>query len=434
MRALLAWATVLVAAIMTIGYVPQSTRATSQPGQSQSISELFKLSRAAARRKDFAKAAQLLEEAVARGKHDSGLLYDTACLWARTGNKDKAFQFLLESVEAGYHQAAHLQRDNDLLSLHEDARWAKATAECERQQTKYLKDHSDPDKTRFITSDIIRFWKAYDHAMAAAPKDRAAIVQREYIDPGTVGLEDLNRYRRVDAEELARAIEQYANFYKAIRSVTLAIDQQRAETIAAFRKFKRLYAPASFPDTYLVIGEFGGGGTASGNGLLIAAEMFARKPEVPIMELGAWEKSVFVEPTELPPVIAHEMIHFHQAYASVSTLLCNCLNEGSADFLGELASGRLAARTQRIHAWANPRERQLWDEFQKEMNGADMSHWLYAGSGKGDRPDDLGYWIGYKITEAYYRYATDKKQAIKDILMVKDCNEFLRSSRYAAKF
>jgi Predicted Zn-dependent protease (DUF2268) len=420
--------------VTMIAYNPQAKTSTRQHTENQSISDLFKQSRAAARKKDYTKAAQLLEEAVARGKHDSGLLYDTACLWARAGNQDKAFRFLFESLEAGYHQAAHLQRDSDLLSLHDDARWAKATAACERQEIKYLKDHSDPNQARFITSDIARFWKAYDHAMAAAPKDRAAIMQREYIDPGTVGLGDLNRYSRVDAEELAKAIEQYPNFYKAIRPVTLAIEKQRAATVAAFRKFKQLYAPASFPDTYLVIGEFGGGGTASGNGLLIAAEMFSRAPEVPITELGAWEKSVLEEPSELPPVIAHEMIHFHQAYASVSTLLCNCLNEGSADFLGELTSGRLGTRTQRIHAWANPRERQLWDEFQKEMNGTDMSHWLYAGSGKGDRPDDLGYWIGYKITEAYYRNATDKKQAIKGILTVKDCDEFLKASHYAEKF
>jgi hypothetical protein len=431
MRVFAAFLPLIIAIVV---YLPQTTISTAQNAQAASSSDLFKQSKAAARRKDFTRAAELLEEVVARGRHDSGLLYDTACWWARAGNKEKAFHSLLESIQSGYHQAAHLQRDSDLLSLHDDPRWAKAVAACERQETKYVKNHSDPNKARFITADIARFWKAYDHAITSAPKDRAAIFQREYIDHGTLGLEDLNRIGRVDSEGLAKIIESYANYYKAIRQVTLDIEKQRAETVSAFRKLKELYPPASFPDTYFAIGHFEGGGTASNEGLLIGAEMYARAPGVPTVELDEWENSHAQAPSELPPVIAHEMVHFHQAYSSQESLLCKCLNEGSADFISELMVGRLLATIQKAHEWADPRERELWDEFQKEMNGTDISHWLYAGSGKGDRPTDLGYWMGYKIVEAYYRNATDKKQAIKDILMVRDCNEFVKASRYAEKF
>jgi hypothetical protein len=332
----------LLLIITLVVYVPQTTISTAQNAQAASISDLFKQSKAAGRRKDFTGAAELLEEVVARGRHDSGLLYDTACWWARAGNKEKAFH-------SGYHQAAHLQRDSDLLSLHDDSQWAKAVAACERQETKYVKDHSDPNKARFITADIARFWKAYDHAIAAVPKDRAAIFQREYIDRGTLGLEDLNRISRVDSEGLAKIIESYASYYKAIRQVTLDIEKQRAETVSAFRKLKDLYPQASFPDTYLVIGHFEGGGTASNEGLLIGAEMYARAPGVPTVELGEWENSHAQAPSELPPVIAHEMVHFHQAYSSQDSLLCKCLNEGSADFISELMVGRLLATIQKVH-------------------------------------------------------------------------------------
>ena len=51
-----------------------------------------------------------------------------------------------------------------------------------------------------------------------------------------------------------------------------------------------------------------------------------------------------------------------------------------------------------------------------------------------DRPADLGYYIGYKIAEAYYKNAADKKQAVKDILEIKDFNEFLKASKYEEKF
>jgi hypothetical protein len=46
----------------------------------------------------------------------------------------------------------------------------------------------------------------------------------------------------------------------------------------------------------------------------------------------------------------------------------------------------------------------------------------------------MGYWMGFKISEAYYKNAADKKQAVRDILVVKDCQEFLTASRYAEKF
>jgi hypothetical protein len=49
------------------------------------------------------------------------------------------------------------------------------------------------------------------------------------------------------------------------------------------------------------------------------------------------------------------------------------------------------------------------------------------------RPADLGYYVGYKICEAYYQAARDKKQAVKDILEMKDFNEFLKDSGYEQK-
>jgi hypothetical protein len=62
------------------------------------------------------------------------------------------------------------------------------------------------------------------------------------------------------------------------------------------------------------------------------------------------------------------------------------------------------------------------------MDGKDTSHWLYGKSGGKDRPVDLGYWMGFKISEAYYNHAADKKQAVRDLMMVLDCKGFLRQS------
>ncbi len=68
------------------------------------------------------------------------------------------------------------------------------------------------------------------------------------------------------------------------------------------------------------------------------------------------------------------------------------------------------------------------------MNGKDASNWLYQGDKAKDKPADLGYYVGYKIVESYYNKAKDKKQAIKDILEIKDFNVFLTASGYDEKF
>jgi hypothetical protein len=46
----------------------------------------------------------------------------------------------------------------------------------------------------------------------------------------------------------------------------------------------------------------------------------------------------------------------------------------------------------------------------------------------------LFYYVGYKIVESYYNRAKDKKQAVKDILDIKDFNAFLNASGYDEKF
>ena len=422
--------------VLTFGYIHWVAAQQPQTSVEQSTAEkLSKEAGAAYYRQEYAKSAALYQQAVAKGARDTDTIYNAACSTALAGDKETAFRYLNKAIAAGFRSTDHLKRDPDLNSLHDDARWAKAIAASEAQQAKYIKDHGDPIKTRFITEDIARFWQAYDQAMAAKSEERAAIFQRLYVDPGTVGLKDFKQSGRLDAKKLTQTIERSQAFFNAIRPTTLSLNNQRAETIAAFRKLKSIYPDAIFPDAYFVIGQLQSGGTASDNGLLMGAEMFTRVANVPMDGFSEWLKTGLMEPTEIPPLVTHESVHFQQKYPLQGGLLCNCLKEGSADFLGELASGRLVKRMQDTHVWANTRERELWEQFQKDMPVANStSRWLYGSSGGNGRPVDLGYWMGYKISEAHYKNSADKKQAVRDILIVKDCQQLLKVSRYAEKF
>jgi uncharacterized protein YjaZ len=130
--------------------------------------------------------------------------------------------------------------------------------------------------------------------------------------------------------------------------------------------------------------------------------------------------------------VAHECIHFQQNVGSRLNLLGQSIYEGSADFVGELISGRHTNPA--AFEYGDEHEDELCREFVTKMNGEDFTDWLYGTSKKDNRPNDLGYWIGYKIAKSYFEKATDKKQAVYDILNIKDYNEFLKKSGYLAKY
>ena len=114
------------------------------------------------------------------------------------------------------------------------------------------------------------------------------------------------------------------------------------------------------------------------------------------------------------------------------TLLETTLIEGGADFIAELTAG--AHSNARLAAWATPREAALWAEFQTQMNGTDISRWLYnQGTATPDRPGDIGYFIGRRICQAYYDRQTDKAKAVRDILSITDANAFLTASNYSPR-
>jgi hypothetical protein len=62
-----------------------------------------------------------------------------------------------------------------------------------------------------------------------------------------------------------------------------------------------------------------------------------------------------------------------------------------------------------------------------------IGNWLYNGLSVKDKPGDLGYFIGYEISEEYYKNSTDKKQAIVEIIGMSDPVRFLELSRYGQK-
>ena len=313
--------------------------------------------------------------------------------------------------------------------------------------------NADPEKAKFVTSDIDNFWRAFDMGQDVPDfEKRVAIYQAEYLDRGSVGLKDFIRLRIKDAKTLTTTVDNLSRFYASTHPSTKRIREMEGAMRKSFRKFKKLYPEAVFPDVYFVIGISNTGGTVSGNGLLVGAELYGLTPQTPRDEFVPWFKRMagvtddaaahaavnsllasMLKPVEdIAPLVAHESCHFNQKLARGMTLLAKALQEGPCDLVAELAAGKTLNVIQK--KYGDQHEAGLWAEFQKEMNGADYSRWMYNGRTAKDRPPDLGYYVGYKIAAAYYHSTKDKRRALRDILTIQDFPAFLERSRYAQKF
>jgi hypothetical protein len=289
--------------------------------------------------------------------------------------------------------------------------------------------NGDPDAAELVFSDLDLFWKAFDDAK---PGNRAEVLRAEYLEKGSVGLKEFLRVRIRNAENLAATIDKHPKYYAALRDPSRKAAAHKDAIGASFHKLKELYEPAVFPNVYFVIGSMNSGGTITDTGLLIGVDMYGMNKDTPVEELSPWHWAVLRSIKEIPYIVAHELIHYQQKYPKDnSTLLAMAIREGGADFVGELISG--GQINTHLHTYGNPRERDLWAEFQQEMDGKDLSHWLFQGDAAKDRPADLGYYVGYKICESYYQQAADKKAAIRAILEIKDFKDFLKASKYESK-
>lgn len=280
-----------------------------------------------------------------------------------------------------------------------------------------------PHNTRLVdslsakihTEDINLFWKVFDQTY---PGIKSSVLETEYLQKGSKGLKAFIPNRIESGKNLSKVVKQNREYYESIRESSLSIDTKKELMSAHFKKFRQLYPAAVFPDVYFVIGAKNSGGTAFKGGLIIGAEMFGNPNNkiAPRLDIDL-----------LDDVVVHELMHFQQNYAADYSLLAQSIKEGAADFLCELVTGTHSNK--QIFEYGDVHEAELWNEFKVRMDSNDWSGWLYSQKDK-SRPRDLGYWMGYKITKAYYDKAADKSKAITDILTIQDFRKFLANSGY----
>ncbi len=283
---------------------------------------------------------------------------------------------------------------------------------------------SQPDPVTFagpdvVTSDIDRFFQVYD---AAQGHPSAESLQRDYITPGTQALHEFAEKRQITGENLAKAIADQPDKFVRARQCTTVLQGVRTRLTEVFDKLLSLYPEARFPPVVFVIGRGKTGGTTSSSGVIVGLETIGSVDWMdPDLE------------SRFTRLIAHEYAHVQQPGAEVEdskpTVLYASLIEGGAEFIGELTSGEIT--NFHLKTWTKGKELAIETAFLADAEKMDLSRWLWNGPGTPEKPADLGYWIGYRITKSYYQRSTDKRQAIRDILEMKDPKGFLAASGWS---
>ena len=256
----------------------------------------------------------------------------------------------------------------------------------------------------FETKDTKNFWNDFDK-MNNSDKNPF----NEYIEKGSAGVKGFIQSRIISSDSLFAMVKKRKADYEATRNILDGISTKEKRVRAIYSALKYWYPNAKFPPVYFVYGRFNSGGTSSPDGIIIGTEMLKNLDGV-------------------TGLIAHELIHYQQNIQGEDNLLKWSLNEGGADFIGEFISGESINGL--AYKYGEQHLKNLSNEFVSRLKGKDYQDWLYGTSKKDDRPNDLGYWIGYKIIEAYFNKQEDKHKAINDIINIKDPMLFLKQSGF----
>jgi hypothetical protein len=268
----------------------------------------------------------------------------------------------------------------------------------------------DPQEAIFETSDIQNFWKSFDTI-----ENSDVNPFETYIKNGTIGIQGFIPNRIISADSLLNMVNRSRQDYEKIRGIAVKIKEEEKKVKPYFYALEYWYPDAVYPPVYFVVGRFNSAGTRSQDGLIIGAEKLTSLDH-------------------LPGLVIHESIHFQQKWSKggETNLLQLSIIEGAADFIAELVTGQKGNKE--ANNYGNEHKEELSNEFVEKMNGNDMQDWLYGTSRKDNRPNDLGYWIGYEIVKAYFNKEKDKKFAVNHILNIEDYDRFLKDSGYLEEY
>lgn len=296
---------------------------------------------------------------------------------------------------------------------------------------------------RFVYDDLHR----YNGAVAAieAGADPAATLQA-YLDDASDGMQTWLSVYPATADELAERLAQRPRYYASLREMPARMAPFEPEIARAYARLEAMAPGSDLGAVYYLVGKRSAGGTARQQGTFLAVEFFGLTESTDLREFGG--RADVYDTNEMVQVAVHEGAHNVQRHLQTEpnfisiyvnpermTLRNFAIREGVADYVTyELTGRRFEAR----HAFAEPREAEIWAEFQPIMHETIFAQpgWFTAGFADGrDWPIQVGYFVGFKMAEHIHRGAVDRDAALRELMSPHTDDQFAAiAARYAEKF
>jgi hypothetical protein len=293
------------------------------------------------------------------------------------------------------------------------------------------------------TTDIALYWQAYDRVQQTKDSTlQLNIIQHSYLDRGSAGLKEFAAIRKWTPEKFRRSIIAYPAYWASIRSRTEHMEEDIAGIDALLKGYAQLYPQFKMPDIYFIMGYAGTGGTTTQTKVLIGTEIAIADSTTDSRGMNPFLLAYFRQNKGVAQLVAHELTHTQQKGGDMeghrnTNLLGLCIAEGVCDFIAELLLKHPVEAP--YMGYGRVHEREIWQQFEREMSAKDITNWLYNGGMKKNGDADLGYFVGYAICKSYYEHAKDKKAAIRDMIQVDyerpdKLDDFLKRSGYGQQW
>lgn len=278
---------------------------------------------------------------------------------------------------------------------------------------------------RFVDEDLTRFWIAYDSIVATSDTlAQARLLDQIFLVPATKGLKSLQEVRRYTPESYLHAIRSYPAFWKSIRHNSQHLESVKAEISKDIAQLKQLY-PALKPATiYFLMGAFRTNGTTQEDRVLLGAEMALTDASVNTHELPEYLQNYYrlYRPKEQVGLLCtHEYIHIQQKQPQ-DNLLCYTLHEGIAEFISCHATGKPTSLPN--FAFGLKEESRIIARYVQDLYlPGVLNNWMWGTNTNELGERDLGYFVGYRIAEAYLAKAKNKAKAIRELIELDYTND-----------
>lgn len=302
--------------------------------------------------------------------------------------------------------------------------------------------HAPARPRRFSYDDLVRYNAAVARINAGAVP-RAEM--QAYLDGAAEGLRTWLTIYPATADELVEELAGRPHYYASLSNLPARIAPFEQEMAQAYVRMENIAPGADLGAVHFLIGKRNAGGTARQLGTMVAGEFFGRTPQTDMREFSPG--ATLYDVGDLVQVVVHEGAHNLQRhiqgepdYISIytnparMTLVNFAVREGVADYVTYLVTGRLLDR----HAFAEPREAEIWAEFapiQNENITAKLG-WFTGRFPDGRAwPNQVGYYVGYKMAEHVHTTAANRDAALMQLLSPNTDEQFNAIAlRYAEKF